>query len=738
LAATPKRTPLAILASLAATTGISLVLCCVSLALTFLPLRGDSKPHLDGGPDVVFLVAALLGSLAVALGRRPADAPLDRRSTALLVGALVPAAAGFIECLQFMATSSDVLCGQGFRLGEGFRLIDVVREVFYRSDESLDCVRAGALQSGLLLLVASSFRAGGPDAWRAGRLVSLVRRGGAPVLMATAARVTVLVSGVHLGRVDLVGAVALVVAVVVVIETPQRAHSWLPTVIAAVAAACLFDLGARTGATCALLRSLESPSLSPNQHLQVALEAIRTQSARGSLALVDAAALTLLVLLIHRWRERSTPELGCAMEQLGAIAVMVGAVVVAATPLQWSGVAARVESLDAFFLELSSPGDLGPSLDLGSWRVPSALRSPLVIDRSGTLHTPTPPTLACPADGREEPPSVVIPAELSVARVLEALRTVAPSSVAGKRPFRFLRVRPDRAPAPELGSFGPLEQLVASAIADVAIEIDPDPVFLGTPTRPNQGIFRGVVLEGTEDRLYVFGADPDGYHVAESGMPVTIEALAKGEVIDWPPPDSKWKCDPRGCCPAPLASVKVERMLVVPGTARVDGVEAIAERLGSPITVAVSPEAVERAVAVATTQRARDVATMQRALEAAPAVAPEVRMAGPIGVVTIGALTSDPPALEHAASAVAGLKAGFRSCYNAGLNADPTMSGRLVVNVTLSPNGEVAAADVSGNTGLSDAVVQCVLRKARNADFRPPGPGGARISSPVTFTQSDG
>jgi TonB family protein len=63
------------------------------------------------------------------------------------------------------------------------------------------------------------------------------------------------------------------------------------------------------------------------------------------------------------------------------------------------------------------------------------------------------------------------------------------------------------------------------------------------------------------------------------------------------------------------------------------------------------------------------------------------------------------------------------------------MSGKVMISAKISPNGEVASADGTQNTGLSAAVVQCLLRKVRNAQFDAPGPNGSTIQIPVTFVQ---
>jgi TonB family protein len=112
----------------------------------------------------------------------------------------------------------------------------------------------------------------------------------------------------------------------------------------------------------------------------------------------------------------------------------------------------------------------------------------------------------------------------------------------------------------------------------------------------------------------------------------------------------------------------------------------------------------------------------------------ERAVAGPTGKVDVGSTTAT-VAVANAGAVVAGLRAGFRSCYNSGLNVDPTMSGRVMLSVKISPNGEVSGVDPSGNTGLSDQVVQCLVRKVRNAQFDAPGPTGSTLQIPITFVQ---
>ncbi len=112
----------------------------------------------------------------------------------------------------------------------------------------------------------------------------------------------------------------------------------------------------------------------------------------------------------------------------------------------------------------------------------------------------------------------------------------------------------------------------------------------------------------------------------------------------------------------------------------------------------------------------------------------ETKVAGPTGVAQVGGSTATVP-ISDADRVVAGLRARFRSCYQTGLNSDPSMSGKVVISARVGPNGEVSGADVAQNTGLSPAVAQCIAGVVKRATFSAPGGGGSTLQIPVTFVQ---
>ena len=91
--------------------------------------------------------------------------------------------------------------------------------------------------------------------------------------------------------------------------------------------------------------------------------------------------------------------------------------------------------------------------------------------------------------------------------------------------------------------------------------------------------------------------------------------------------------------------------------------------------------------------------------------------------------------LPDAARVIAALRSRMRMCYQAGVNSDPSMSGKLTLTVKVKANGEITAVDVAQNTGLSPAVAQCAAGVVRRTQFDPPGGSGSTLTVPITFSQ---
>jgi hypothetical protein len=109
------------------------------------------------------------------------------------------------------------------------------------------------------------------------------------------------------------------------------------------------------------------------------------------------------------------------------------------------------------------------------------------------------------------------------------------------------------------------------------------------------------------------------------------------------------------------------------------------------------------------------------------------KVKGPVGNAQVGGAAVSGGNVANASSVVAGMGAGFRRCYNKGLQEDPSMKGSVRITARIGPNGEVLSASPSGGAGLSGTVISCVAARVQSAQFAPPEGGGATVVIPVTF-----
>lgn len=106
----------------------------------------------------------------------------------------------------------------------------------------------------------------------------------------------------------------------------------------------------------------------------------------------------------------------------------------------------------------------------------------------------------------------------------------------------------------------------------------------------------------------------------------------------------------------------------------------------------------------------------------------------PRGNATFGAIPGV-PGVTDLERVMAMSRARVRSCYRQGLAADPSMSGKLVVTITVDGKGEITQAAATTNTGISAAVAECVARVFRTMQLTPPTKPPATVAVPITFAQ---
>ncbi|MCC6214373.1 MAG: AgmX/PglI C-terminal domain-containing protein [Polyangiaceae bacterium] len=95
-----------------------------------------------------------------------------------------------------------------------------------------------------------------------------------------------------------------------------------------------------------------------------------------------------------------------------------------------------------------------------------------------------------------------------------------------------------------------------------------------------------------------------------------------------------------------------------------------------------------------------------------------------------------PPAVT--APALEPTRARVHACYEAGLARDPALAGRVVVRLTVEPDGRVGRTEPHEPPTLGDpAVVTCIEEVLRGVRFPAPKGGRAVVLVPYEFAPAD-
>ncbi|HVY30333.1 MAG TPA: VIT domain-containing protein [Polyangiaceae bacterium] len=112
------------------------------------------------------------------------------------------------------------------------------------------------------------------------------------------------------------------------------------------------------------------------------------------------------------------------------------------------------------------------------------------------------------------------------------------------------------------------------------------------------------------------------------------------------------------------------------------------------------------------------------------------QIVGMRGNATVGGAAVAGGNVSNAARVIAGMRAGFRACYQRGLNEDPNATGSIRLTIKVGPGGEVVAVTPAPAGQLPASVIACVVARARAAQFAPPDSGSPVIAVPITFTST--
>lgn len=111
------------------------------------------------------------------------------------------------------------------------------------------------------------------------------------------------------------------------------------------------------------------------------------------------------------------------------------------------------------------------------------------------------------------------------------------------------------------------------------------------------------------------------------------------------------------------------------------------------------------------------------------------KVAGPKGAANVGGAAVSGGSVSNAARVVAGMRAGFRACYQRGLGENPDAAGSIKLGIQVGPGGEVRNVTATPSGNLPQSVISCVQARAKAAQFDPPEGGSAVVQVPVTFVK---
>jgi outer membrane biosynthesis protein TonB len=112
-----------------------------------------------------------------------------------------------------------------------------------------------------------------------------------------------------------------------------------------------------------------------------------------------------------------------------------------------------------------------------------------------------------------------------------------------------------------------------------------------------------------------------------------------------------------------------------------------------------------------------------------------VKVAGPKGNANVAAPSVAGGTITNVARVVAGMRPGFRNCYNRGLQENPDAQGNIKLSITVGAGGEVTNVTATPSGHLPPSVIACVTARARAAAFDPPDGGSAVVVVPVTLVK---
>jgi hypothetical protein len=103
--------------------------------------------------------------------------------------------------------------------------------------------------------------------------------------------------------------------------------------------------------------------------------------------------------------------------------------------------------------------------------------------------------------------------------------------------------------------------------------------------------------------------------------------------------------------------------------------------------------------------------------------------------VTVGDVVVTGGKLPDIERIVAGMRAGFRSCYARGLKTNPDIEGEVTLTIRLGVAGQVLGVSAHVGNKVPQPVVSCITTRAAATEYEVPQGGGTSVVVPLTLVK---
>jgi len=121
----------------------------------------------------------------------------------------------------------------------------------------------------------------------------------------------------------------------------------------------------------------------------------------------------------------------------------------------------------------------------------------------------------------------------------------------------------------------------------------------------------------------------------------------------------------------------------------------------------------------------------------APPPPPTVTVAARPGGAEIGAISVTGGSVPNVEGVVAGMRAGFQTCFARGQSTHPDTEGEVTLTIRLGAAGQILGIAAQQTAKVPATVVSCMTTRVATSQFEPPAgaKGQVKVVVPVTLTK---